>query len=76
MCDLPNALGVSDRMFFFLLSRLHLAKVEDIPTDVLFNFRLFCPVVELTVPIYVTPHCVKWLKMLFGFIVTLAHLSE
>lgn len=59
-----------------LLSKLHLAKVEDILPDVLYNFRLFHPVVELIVPIYVTLHSVKWLLMLSGFIVTSAHLRE
>jgi len=59
-----------------LLPRLHLANIEDILSDVLYNFRLFCPVVELKVPIYVTSHSEKLLLMLFGFIATLAHLSE
>lgn len=61
MCDLANSLRVLylAGCLCVLLSRLHLAKVEDIPADILYNFRLFCPVVELTVPIYVTPHCVK-----------------
>lgn len=48
ICDWPNVPGVSDRVFcVFLLPRPRLAKVEDIPGDVLYN-------VEPAVSIYVT----------------------